>query len=72
MTYEKLLYLAENWSKEKASRLTCHRCEGTRTLIGAITQPSVIAANLDALELPSQPPHIAPARAPPEQIDLFD
>jgi hypothetical protein len=46
--------------------LTCPHCGGTRRLIAMITEGLVVRRILDHLELPSSPPPIAPARAPPE------
>jgi hypothetical protein len=44
----------------------CSRCPGQRRVIAFITDPEVITAILDHLGLPSQPPPLAPARAPPQ------
>ncbi len=46
--------------------LTCPHCGGARRLIAMITHGLVVRRILDHLELPSSPPAIAPARAPPE------
>jgi hypothetical protein len=46
--------------------LTCADCGGARRLIARITESLVVHRILDHLELPSSPPPIAPARAPPE------
>ena len=46
--------------------LTCPHCGGARRLIAMITDGLVVRRILDHLELPSSPPLIAPARAPPE------
>ena len=46
--------------------LTCPHCGGARRLIATITDGLVVRRILDHLELPSSPPPIAPARAPPE------
>ena len=44
--------------------LTCP-CGGMRSLIAAITHHEVIVKILDHLGLPSEPPQVSPARAPP-------
>jgi hypothetical protein len=46
--------------------LTCPNCGGARRLIATITDGLVVRRILDHLDLPSSPPPIAPARAPPE------
>ncbi len=46
-------------------------CGGTRNVIACLTDPEPIAAILTHLDLPTKPPPIAPARAPP-QLDFFD
>jgi hypothetical protein len=46
--------------------LTCPDCGGARRLIATITDRLVVRRILDHLKLPSSPPPIAPARAPPE------
>ena len=46
--------------------LTCPDCGGARRLIATITDGLVVRRILDHLELPSSPPTITPARAPPE------
>jgi hypothetical protein len=46
--------------------LTCHHCGGARRLIAMITDGDVVRRILEHLELPSAPPKIASARAPPE------
>jgi hypothetical protein len=46
--------------------LTCPDCGGARRLIATITDGLVVQRILGHLELPSSPPPMAPARAPPE------
>ena len=41
----------------------------TRTLIAAITDHDVVVPILDHLGLPSEPPQVTPARAPPHRGD---
>lgn len=41
-------------------------CGGARRLITMITERLVVRRILDQIKLPSPPPAIAPARAPPE------
>jgi len=48
--------------------LTCP-CGGKRSLIAAITDHGVIVKILDHLGLPSEPPQVSPARAPPHRCD---
>ena len=48
--------------------LTC-RCGEKRSPIAAITAPGVIVKILDHLGLPSEPPQVTPARAPPHRGD---
>jgi len=48
--------------------LTCP-CGGKRSLIAAITGHEVIVKILDHLGLPSEPPQVTPARAPPQRCD---
>jgi len=48
--------------------LTCP-CGGKRSLIAAITEQDVIVKILDHLGLPSEPPQVTPARAPPHRGD---
>ncbi len=47
--------------------LRCPKCRGRCKLISLITQPDVIVAILECLELETSPPPISPARAPPQQ-----
>lgn len=44
----------------------CPRCAGLVRVLAAITAPDVIAAILAHLDLPTEPPPAAPARAPPQ------
>jgi len=53
--------------------LTCPHCGGKRKLIALITQASIVRRILAHLRLPTEPPALAPARAPPESAELaFD
>jgi len=52
--------------------LTCPRCAGKRKLIALITERSVVRKILAHLGLPTEPPTLAPARAPPEPELAFD
>jgi hypothetical protein len=49
--------------------LVCPECQGKRKIIAAVTKPDAIEKILTHLGLPTQPPRLAPARAPP-QMDL--
>ena len=51
--------------------LTCAHCGGERRIVAAITEPDVAARILTHLDLPTDVPKLAPARAPP-QTELFD
>ena len=46
--------------------LVCPRCAGPVRVLAAITDPAVVAAILTHLGLPTEPPAVAPARAPPQ------
>ena len=46
--------------------LVCPECGGRRQLLTFLTHPPTIARILEHLGLPTSPPEIAPARAPPE------
>ncbi len=46
--------------------LTCQHCGGRRKVLEFLTKPSVVRTILEYLELPTEPPAIAPARGPPE------
>jgi hypothetical protein len=50
----------------KVDILACPRCHGRLTLLAAISDPPVVKKILQHLQLPSEPPHPAPARAPPQ------
>jgi hypothetical protein len=52
--------------------LSCHRCGGRAALIAQITQPTVVAAILSALGLPTEAPVVHPARRPAELPSLID
>ncbi len=51
--------------------LVCEHCGGRRRVIAFITQTSVVERILSHLGLPTEPPPIAPARAPPEELPVF-
>jgi hypothetical protein len=51
--------------------LKCNRCGGKRTIISAITDPTVIHAILACLGLPTSAPRQQPARAPPQNDLCF-
>ena len=46
--------------------LVCSRCAGPVRVLAAITDPAVVAAILTHLDLPTEPPQVAAARAPPQ------
>jgi hypothetical protein len=46
--------------------LVCPRCAGPVRVLAAITDPAVVAAILTHRDLPTEPPAIAAARAPPQ------
>jgi hypothetical protein len=48
--------------------LVCPRCAGPVRVLAAITDPAVVAAILTHLDLPTEPPPVAPARAPPQAL----
>ena len=48
---------------------TCKRCGGRVEIIAYITEPTTVSRILGHLDLPTEPPLRAPARAPP-QLDL--
>jgi hypothetical protein len=52
--------------------LTCPHCGGERKLIALITERAVVRKILDHLGLPTAPPALAPARAPPQPELAFD
>jgi hypothetical protein len=51
--------------------LKCPRCPGRRLVLAFITAPQVVTAILAHLGLPSDPPALAPARAPPQEALSF-
>ena len=51
--------------------LRCDHCGGRRKLIALITDPFVTCRILRHLELPSEPPPVAPARPPPQMAFAF-
>ena len=50
--------------------LCCPRCHGRMRVIALITDPAPIGKILTHLGLPTAPPRVAPARAPPEPLFL--
>ena len=52
--------------------LTCPDCQGRMKLIATITTPDAIEAILRCVGLPTKPPTIADARAPPQTELCFD
>ena len=50
--------------------LVCPRCTGRMRVLAAITDPAVVDAILTHLDLPTEPPTVAAARAPP-QVPLW-
>jgi hypothetical protein len=54
----------------KVDLAVCPRCKGPRKIIAAITDPRVVQTILQHLNLPTEIPELAAARAPP-QADLF-
>ena len=46
--------------------LTCRHCGGLRKLIAFLTDGLLVRNILAHLGLPTEPPRLAPARAPPE------
>jgi hypothetical protein len=53
-----------------ADVLVCDRCGGRRKLLSFILDTEVIIKILNHLGLPTEPPLVHPARAPPEATDL--
>ena len=53
-----------------ADLLTCSHCGTERSILAAITDRDVVVKILNHLELPTDVPDLAPARAPP-QTGLF-
>ena len=51
--------------------LRCEHCGGCRKLIAMITDAFVARRILEHLGLASEPPPIAPARAPPQRAFAF-
>ena len=51
--------------------LHCDHCGGRRKLIALITEPRVVRRILRHLELPHEPPPVAPARPPPQMAFAF-
>ncbi len=50
--------------------LQCPNCSGRLRIIAAINEPQVVRDILSHLGLPTEQPPLAPARAPPEQLDF--
>ncbi len=50
--------------------LQCTRCHGHLRLIALLKEAATIAKILGAMGLPTTPPRLAPARAPPHQPEL--
>ena len=48
--------------------MTCPHCGSRRTLLAAIFDQGAIQKILAHLGLPTEPPTMAPARAPPEPL----
>lgn len=51
--------------------LTCPKCAASMTIIAFLTDPNVLTKILDHLNLPSNPPSLAPARSSFDEQDLF-
>ncbi len=49
--------------------LECPRCNGRARVIALIDDPAIVAAILRHLGLPTTPPPLHPAQAPPEEVD---
>ena len=52
--------------------LLCPACGGPMRVLSFITDPIVVVAILEHLELPHTPPPISPARGPPQGDFLLD
>jgi hypothetical protein len=52
--------------------LLCPACGGPMRILSFITDPPVVVAILEHLELPCTPPPISPARGPPQGDFLLD
>jgi hypothetical protein len=52
--------------------LLCPACGGPMRIVSLITDPPVVVAILQHLELPHTPPPISPARGPPQGDFLLD
>jgi hypothetical protein len=52
--------------------LLCPACGGPMRIVSFITDPIVVVAILQHLELPHTPPPISPARGPPQGDFLLD
>ena len=52
--------------------LLCPACGGPMRIVSFITDPPVVVAILEHLELPHTPPPISPARGPPQGDFLLD
>jgi len=52
--------------------LVCPSCGGSMSIIAFVTDPVPVHSILTYLDLPSRPPPLSPARAPPQGIFEFD
>ena len=52
--------------------LLCPACGGPMRIVSFITDPHLVVAILEHLELPCTPPPISPARGPPQGDFLLD
>jgi hypothetical protein len=52
--------------------LLCPACGGSMNVLAFLTDPPVVSAILVHLDLPNQPPPLAPARGPPQRDLLLD
>ncbi len=52
--------------------LVCPSCGGSMSIIAFITDPVPVRSILTYLDLPTRPPPLSPARAPPQGLFEFD
>ena len=52
--------------------LLCPSCGGSMRIIAFVTDPAPVRSILSHLDLPSRPPPLTPARAPPQTVLGFD
>ncbi len=52
--------------------LLCPACGGSMKILAFLTDPPVVSAILVHLDLPNQPPPLAPARGPPQRDFMLD